>query len=81
MSAFSWTAGIASTDILVSLTYASFTASSNGNGFTYWLFLTVIVACNLGTFCVIPYALVRGTVECPCPVAYPQLSAPRECAQ
>ncbi|MFF9787744.1 hypothetical protein [Streptomyces nigrescens] len=62
MSALGWAAGIASTGILVSLTYASLAAASGGPGFTYWLFLTMIVACNLGAFCVMPYVLVRGTV-------------------
>ncbi|MFL4909442.1 hypothetical protein ACJ6WF_41235 [Streptomyces sp. MMS24-I2-30] len=62
MSAMGWAAGLASTGILVSLTYASLAASSDGHGFAYWLFLTLIVACNLGAFCVIPYALVRATI-------------------
>ncbi|MCX5250333.1 hypothetical protein OG895_34855 [Streptomyces sp. NBC_00201] len=48
MSALGWAAGIATTGILVSLTYASLAAASDGHGFTYWLFLAMIVACNVG---------------------------------
>ncbi|EFL19386.1 hypothetical protein [Streptomyces sp. C] len=55
-------AGIALTGILTSLTYGWLLASSEGHGFAYWLFLTLIVAVTLGAFCVMPYALVRGTV-------------------
>lgn len=33
-----------------------------GSGFTYGLFLTLIVACNAAAFCVTPYVLVRGTI-------------------
>ncbi|MFD8609608.1 hypothetical protein [Streptomyces sp. NPDC059631] len=62
MSALGWAAGMASTGILVSLTYASLIAASDGHGFAYWLFLTLIVACNLGAFCVTPYTFVRGTI-------------------
>jgi hypothetical protein len=62
MSALGWAAGIALTGILVSLTYGSLAAASDGHGFTYWLFLTMLVACNVGAFCVTPYALVRGTI-------------------
>ncbi|WP_225828280.1 hypothetical protein [Streptomyces naphthomycinicus] len=47
---------------ILTLTYGWLLASSNGHGFAYWLFLTLIVATNLGAFRVIPYALVRGTV-------------------
>ncbi|GHI99396.1 hypothetical protein ACFY1G_34815 [Streptomyces olivaceus] len=61
MSALGWAAGIALTGILVSLTYGSLAAASDGHGFTYWLFLTMLVACNVAAFCVTPYALVRGT--------------------
>lgn len=62
MSALGWAAGLASTGIFISLTYGSLIASSDGHGFSYWLFLTMLVACNIGAFCVTPYALVRGTV-------------------
>ncbi|MFF5783174.1 hypothetical protein ACFY7Y_40460 [Streptomyces virginiae] len=55
-------AGLALTGILTTLTYGWLLASSNGHGFSYWLFLTLIVATNLGAFCVIPYVLVLGTV-------------------
>ncbi|MFI9210543.1 hypothetical protein ACIGW7_20760 [Streptomyces sp. NPDC053253] len=58
-----WAAGIALTGILTSLTYGYLLASSNGHGFSYWLFLTLIVATTLGAFCVMPYALVRGTIR------------------
>ncbi|MFG2622541.1 hypothetical protein ACGFXC_33500 [Streptomyces sp. NPDC048507] len=57
-----WAAGLASTGILATLTYGWLLASSNGLSFSYWLFLTLIVATNLGAFCVMPYALVRGTI-------------------
>ncbi|MEU5836322.1 hypothetical protein ABZ820_22010 [Streptomyces diacarni] len=62
MSALGWAAGLALTGILVSLTYGSLATASDGHGFTYWLFLTLLVACNVAAFCVTPYALVRGTV-------------------
>lgn len=62
MSALGWAAGLASTGILVSLTYGSLAAASDGHGFTYWLFLTMLVACNVAAFCVTPYVLVRSTV-------------------
>ncbi|MFE5669241.1 hypothetical protein ACFQ7W_35650 [Streptomyces niveus] len=62
MSALGWAAGLASTGILVSLTYGSLAAASDGHGFAYWLFLTLIVACNVAAFCVTPYVLVRGTI-------------------
>ncbi|MFE9636785.1 hypothetical protein [Streptomyces sp. NPDC006463] len=58
-----WAAGIALTGILTSLTYGYLLASSDGHGFSYWLFLTAIVAVTLGAFCVMPYALVRGTIR------------------
>ncbi|MEU3774202.1 hypothetical protein AB0F11_13530 [Streptomyces sp. NPDC032472] len=45
------------------LTYGYLLASSDGHGFSYWLFLTAIVAVTLGAFCVMPYALVRGTIR------------------
>ncbi|MFI9065579.1 hypothetical protein ACIGQE_27520 [Streptomyces sp. NPDC053429] len=56
-------AGIALTGILTSLTYGWLLASSDGHGFSYWLFLTTIVGVTLGAFCVMPYALVRGTIR------------------
>ncbi|WP_046500799.1 hypothetical protein [Streptomyces odonnellii] len=62
MSALGWAAGLASTGILVGLTYGSLLASSDGHGFAYWLFLTMLVVCNIGAFCVTPYALFRGTI-------------------
>ncbi|MGW9374069.1 hypothetical protein ACWGVR_29145 [Streptomyces xanthophaeus] len=62
LSKTGWAAGIALTGILTALTYGWLLASSDGHGFAYWLFLTLIVATNLGAFCVIPYALVRGTI-------------------
>ncbi|MGW9618981.1 hypothetical protein ACWGUP_28505 [Streptomyces diastaticus] len=62
LSALGWAAGLALTGILISLTYGSLAAASDGHGFTYWLFLTLLVACNVAAFCVIPYVLVRGTV-------------------
>ncbi|MDX3531137.1 hypothetical protein P1P75_33210 [Streptomyces sp. ID05-39B] len=67
-----WAAGLALTGILVSLTYGSLAAASDGHGFTYWLFLTMLVACNVGAFCVTPYVLVRGTFRRRWPVAYPR---------
>ncbi|MEU5404295.1 hypothetical protein ABZ348_33990 [Streptomyces sp. NPDC005963] len=62
LSKTGWAAGLALTGILTGLTYGWLLASSNGHGFSYWLFLTLIVGTNLGAFCVIPYALVRSTV-------------------
>lgn len=62
VSALGWAAGIALTGILVSPTYGSLAAASDGQGFTYWLFLTMLVACNVCAFCVTLYVLVRGTV-------------------
>ncbi|MFD3697967.1 hypothetical protein ACFWUZ_17730 [Streptomyces sp. NPDC058646] len=50
--------------ILVSTTYGWLIASSDTHGFTCRLFPTMIVVCNLGAFCVTPYALVRGTIGC-----------------
>ncbi|MFI8280868.1 hypothetical protein ACIGBH_39515 [Streptomyces sp. NPDC085929] len=58
-----WAAGLALTGILTSLTYGYLLASSDGHGFSYWLFLTLIVGVTLGAFCVMPYALVRGTIR------------------
>ncbi|WP_245692920.1 hypothetical protein [Streptomyces katrae] len=63
LSKTGWAAGLALTGILTALTYGWLLASSNGHGFAYWLFLTLIVATNLGAFCVMPYALVRGTIR------------------
>ncbi|WP_331758733.1 hypothetical protein OH787_40890 (plasmid) [Streptomyces sp. NBC_01547] len=62
LSKTGWAAGLALTGILIALTYGWLLASSDGHGFAYWLFLTLIVATNLGAFCVIPYVLVLGTV-------------------
>ncbi|MFI2739551.1 hypothetical protein [Streptomyces sp. NPDC018711] len=62
LSKTGWAAGLASTAILAALTYGWLLASSNGHGFSYWLFLTLIVATTLCAFCVTPYALVRGTI-------------------
>ncbi|MFC9131832.1 hypothetical protein ACFT4A_34055 [Streptomyces sp. NPDC057099] len=69
MSAMGWAAGLASTGILVGLTYGWLAAASDGRGFTYWLFLTMIVTSTLGAFCAIPYALVHGTIGRRGPVA------------
>ncbi|MFK0237739.1 hypothetical protein [Streptomyces vinaceus] len=63
LSKTGWAVGIALTGILTTLTYGWLLASSNGHGFSYWLFLTLIVATNLSAFCVMPYALVRGTIR------------------
>ncbi|MFJ3861374.1 hypothetical protein ACIPRL_34730 [Streptomyces sp. NPDC090085] len=63
LSKTGWAAGIAFASILTALTYGWLLASSNGHGFAYWLFLTLIVATHLGAFCVMPYALVRGTIR------------------
>ncbi|WP_405852414.1 hypothetical protein OG571_42435 [Streptomyces sp. NBC_01369] len=56
--------GLTGTGIFISLTYGSLIASSDGHGFTYWLFITMLVACNIGAFCVTLYVLVlvRGAV-------------------
>ncbi|MEU8436910.1 hypothetical protein AB0F18_29195 [Streptomyces sp. NPDC029216] len=62
LTVLGWAAGIASTGILATRTYGYLLASSDGHGFDYWLFLTLIVAATLGAFCVTPYALVRGAV-------------------
>ncbi|MDF9801513.1 hypothetical protein ACH4VQ_35595 [Streptomyces anulatus] len=62
MSALGWAAGLASTGIFISLTYGSLVAASDGHGFSYWLFIALLVACNVAAFCVTPYVLVRGTV-------------------
>ncbi|MFE5096417.1 hypothetical protein ACFRCI_40420 [Streptomyces sp. NPDC056638] len=57
-----WAAGLALTAILIALTYASLAAQSTGQGFSYWLFLSLLVACSLAAFCVIPYVPVSATV-------------------
>ncbi|MEV7857168.1 hypothetical protein [Streptomyces sp. NPDC088183] len=62
MSALGWAAGLVTTGILVGLTYETLAAASDGHGFTYWLFLTLIVACNVAAFCVTPCVLVRSTI-------------------
>ncbi|MFC4508443.1 MULTISPECIES: hypothetical protein [Streptomyces] len=62
MSALGWAAGLAVTGIFISLTYGSLVAASDGHGFSYWLFIALLVACNVAAFCVTPYVLVRGTV-------------------
>ncbi|MER5501887.1 hypothetical protein ABT096_32435 [Streptomyces sp. NPDC002561] len=62
MSVLGWAAGLAGTGIFISLTYGALVASSDGHGFSYWLFITMLVVCNIGAFCVTPYVLVRGTV-------------------
>lgn len=62
MSALGWAAGLASTGIFISLTYGSLVAASDGDGFSYWLFIALLVACNIAAFCGTPYVLVRGTV-------------------
>ncbi|MFB7852345.1 hypothetical protein ACFC34_35755 [Streptomyces sp. NPDC056053] len=62
MSVLGWAAGLAGTGIFISLTYGSLIASSDGHGFSYWLFITMLVVCNIGAFCVTPYILVRGTI-------------------
>ncbi|MGW1931249.1 hypothetical protein [Streptomyces sp. NPDC001919] len=59
LSKTGWAASIA----LTALTYGWLLASSNGHGFAYWLFLSLIVATNLGAFCVIPYVLVLSTIR------------------
>jgi hypothetical protein len=61
MSALGWAAGLATTGIFISLTYGSLVAASDGHGFSYWLFIALLVACNIAAFCVTPYVLVRGT--------------------
>ncbi|MCX4523865.1 hypothetical protein OG402_40055 [Streptomyces anulatus] len=48
--------------IFISLTYGSLVAASDGHGFPYWLFIALLVGCNIAAFCVTPYVLVRGTV-------------------
>ncbi|MFJ5635335.1 hypothetical protein ACIQF5_22200 [Streptomyces goshikiensis] len=63
LSKTGWAAGLTLTGILTALTYGWLLASSNGHGFSYWLFLTLIVATNLGAFCVIPHVLVLGTIR------------------
>ncbi|MFD6836934.1 hypothetical protein [Streptomyces diastaticus] len=63
MSALGWAAGLATTGIFISLTYGSLVAASDGRGFSYWLFIALLVACNIAAFCVTPYLLVRGTAR------------------
>ncbi|EDY46155.1 hypothetical protein [Streptomyces sp. SPB074] len=65
MSALGWAAGLTVTGIFISLTGGSLLSASDGHGFSYWLFITLLVACNVGAFCVIPYVLVRCTVRRP----------------
>ncbi|MEW2267057.1 hypothetical protein ACGF5T_35000 [Streptomyces sp. NPDC047853] len=62
ISALGWAAGLTTTGIFITLTYGSLVAASDGHGFSYWLFIALLVACNIAAFCVIPYVLVRGTV-------------------
>ncbi|MFJ4126114.1 hypothetical protein ACIP3U_32930 [[Kitasatospora] papulosa] len=62
MSALGWAAGLATTGIFISLTCGSLVAASDGHGFSYWLFIALLVACNIAAFCLTPYVLVRGTV-------------------
>ncbi|MFJ2788739.1 MULTISPECIES: hypothetical protein [unclassified Streptomyces] len=62
MSALGWAAGLAVTGIFISLTCGSLVAASDGHGFSYWLFIALLVACDIAAFCVTPYVLVRGTV-------------------
>ncbi|MET7685768.1 hypothetical protein [Streptomyces sp. NPDC005423] len=62
MSALGWAAGLGVTGIFISLTVGSLVTASDGHGFSYWLFIALLVACNIGAFCVTPYAIVRGTV-------------------
>lgn len=59
LSCTGWAAGLALTASLIMLSYASLTAQSTGRGFTYWLFLTLLVVCSLTAFCLIPNVLVR----------------------
>ncbi|MFG2878882.1 hypothetical protein ACGFYU_28425 [Streptomyces sp. NPDC048337] len=62
LSKTGWAAGLASTGILTTFTFGYLLAASHGHGFSYWLFLGMIVAATLGAFCVMPYALVRAAV-------------------
>jgi hypothetical protein len=62
MSALGWAAGLAVTGIFISLTFGSLVSASDGHGFSYWLFIALLVACNVAAFCMAPYGLVRGTV-------------------
>ncbi|MEE1838857.1 hypothetical protein [Streptomyces sp. JV190] len=62
LSCTGWAAGLALTASLIMLSYASLTAQSTGRGFTYWLFLTLLVVCSLTAFCLIPNVLVRIVV-------------------
>lgn len=65
MSMTGWAAGLAMTVILAILSYTYLEEASTGHGFGYWLLLTAIVASKLVVFCVMPYALVRGTIGSP----------------
>ncbi|MFS0697998.1 hypothetical protein [Streptomyces nitrosporeus] len=62
LSRTGWAAGLTLTTILIVLTYASLTAQSHGHGFSYWLFLTLLVICSLVAFCLIPNILVQLAV-------------------
>ncbi|MGY3676655.1 hypothetical protein [Streptomyces sp. TE33382] len=62
LSRTGWAAGLTLTAILIALTYASLAAKSTGQGFDYWLFLTLLVACSLCAFCIIPNVLANLTV-------------------
>ncbi|MFD4341751.1 hypothetical protein ACFWPP_31775 [Streptomyces anulatus] len=62
LSCTGWAAGLTLTASLITLTYASLAAQSTGHGFTYWLFLTLIVVCSLVAFCLVPNVLVRIAV-------------------
>ncbi len=62
LSRTGWAAGLVLTAILIVLSYASLTAQSHGQGFSYWLFLTLLVSCSLCAFCLIPNVLVQLAV-------------------
>ncbi|MFE7113599.1 hypothetical protein ACFU98_46210 [Streptomyces sp. NPDC057575] len=62
LSRTGWAAGLVLTATLIVLTYASLAAESTGHGFSYWLFLTLLVSCSLFAFCLIPNVLVRVAV-------------------
>ncbi|MGW2282874.1 hypothetical protein [Streptomyces sp. NPDC001770] len=59
LSRTGWAAGLTLTASLIALSYASLTAQSTGHGGAYWLFLTLLVACSLVAFCLIPNILVQ----------------------
>jgi hypothetical protein len=61
ISALGWAAGLTLTGIFITLTSGSLVAASDGHGFSYWLFIALLVACNVAAFCVTLYILVRGT--------------------